>query len=148
MLRFLASCQNLAPATVNRRMTAVSGLFGFRTMRDPTPVSPVPRGAAARRVSASQRDGLLALLARPQPRSALRARQPRPLPRGLQPDQVTALLASLRTWRDMAIAGLMLFSDLLSAKVLALSVADVDIARGWAGVAGKGGRRVPPAVSH
>lgn len=83
LLRFLASCQGLAPATVNRRMAAVSGLFGFRTMRDPAVVSPVPRGAAARRVSASQRDGLLGHLARPQPRSALRARQPRPLPRGL-----------------------------------------------------------------
>ncbi len=140
LLRFLASCQGLAPATVNRRMAAVSGLFGFRTMRDPTVASPVPRGAAARRVSASQRDGLLGHLARPQPRSALRARQPRPLPRGLEPGEVSALLASLRTWRDKAIAGLMLFSGLRSAEVLALSVADVDIARGWARVAGKGGR--------
>jgi len=140
LLRFLASCQDLAPATVNRRMSAVSGLFGFRAMRDPTVASPVPRGAAARRVSASQRDGLLGHLARPQPRSALRARQPRPLPRGLEPGEVTALLSSLRTWRDKAIAGLMLFSGLRSAEVLALTVADVDIARGWARVAGKGGR--------
>ena len=45
---------------------------------------------------------------------------------------MTAFLASLRTWRDKAIAGLMLFSGLRSAEVLALSVADVDIARGWA----------------
>jgi site-specific recombinase XerD len=39
----------------------------------------------------------------------------------------------------------MLFSGLRSAEVLALAVADVDIARGWARVAGKGGRerRVP-----
>lgn len=34
----------------------------------------------------------------------------------------------------------MLFSRLRSAEVLALSVSDVDIARGWARVAGKGGR--------
>ncbi len=140
LLRFLASCHDLAPATVNRRMAAVSGLFGFRAMRDPAVANPVPRGAAARRVSAAQRDGLLGHLARPQPRSALRARQPRPLPRGLEPGEVTALLASLRTWRDKAIAGLMLFSGLRSAEVLALSVADVDIARGWARVVGKGGR--------
>jgi integrase/recombinase XerC len=40
---------------------------------------------------------------------------------------------------------LMLFCGLRSAEVLALTVADVDIARGWARVAGKGGRerRVP-----
>ena len=42
----------------------------------------------------------------------------------------------------------MLFSGLRSAEVLALTVADVDIARGWARVTGKGGRerRVPVDV--
>jgi site-specific recombinase XerD len=62
------------------------------------------------------------------------------LPRGLDRAEVTAFLSSLRTWRDKAIAGLMLFSGLRSAEVLALKVADVDIAQGWARVAGKGGR--------
>lgn len=140
LLRFLASCRGLAPATINRRLAAVSGLFGFRVMRDPDATNPMPRGPAARRVSASQRDGLLGHLARPQPRSALRVRQPRPLPRGLEGAEVTAFLASLRTWRDKAIAGLMLFSGLRSAEVLALTIGDVDIARGWARVTGKGGR--------
>ncbi len=67
-------------------------------------------------------------------------RQPRRLPRGLEHAEVNAFLASLRTWRDKAIAGLMLFSGLRSAEVLALDVADVDIGAGWARVAGKGGR--------
>jgi site-specific recombinase XerD len=62
------------------------------------------------------------------------------LPRGLEHAEVNALLGSLRTWRDKAIAGLMLFSGLRSAEVLALDVADVDIAAGWARVLGKGGR--------
>lgn len=142
LLRFLASCRSdgLAPATVNRRMAALSGLLAFRSMRDPSQANPMPKGAAARRVTRSQRDGLLGHLARPQPRSALRARQPRRLPRGLDRAEVTAFLSSLRTWRDKAIAGLMLFSGLRSAEVLALKVADVDIAQGWARVAGKGGR--------
>lgn len=140
LLRFLASCRGLAPATINRRLAAVSGLFGFRVMRDPDATNPMPRGPAGRRVSASQRDGLLGHLARPQPRSALRVRQPRPLPRGLEGAEVTAFLASLRTWRDKAIAGLMLFSGLRSAEVLALTIGNVDIARGWARVTGKGGR--------
>src|SRR5713226_235565 len=33
-----------APATINRRLAAVSGLFSFRSMRDPAAPSPVPRG--------------------------------------------------------------------------------------------------------
>ena len=142
LLRFLTRCrcEELAPATVNRRMAALSGLFAFRSMRDPSQVNPMPRGAAARRATRSQRDGLLGHLARPQPRSPVRVRQPRRLPRGLDRAGVTAFLSSLRTWRDKAIAGLMLFSGLRSAEVLALSVADVDIAQGWARVAGKGGR--------
>ena len=92
-----------------------------------------------------QRDGLLGHLARPQPRSPLRVREPRRLPRALDAGEASALLESLCSWRDRAIAGLMLFCGLRSAEVLALQVADVDIARGWARVTGKGGRerRVP-----
>lgn len=140
LLRFLASCQGLAAATVNRRLAAVSGLFTFRAMRDPAAVNPMPRGPAARTVSSSQRQGLLGHLARPQPRSPLRARAPRRLPRGLDRAEVRAFLASLHTWRDKAIAGLMLFSGLRSAEVLTLRVADLDVARGWARVTGKGDR--------
>ena len=105
----------------------------------------MPTGAAARRVAPGQRDGLLGHLARPQPRSPLRVREPRRLPRALQPAEASALLESLRSRRDLAIAGLMLFSGLRSAEVLALQAADVDIARGWVRVTGKGGRerRVP-----
>jgi site-specific recombinase XerD len=140
LLRFLGSCQGLAPATVNRRLAAVSGLFGYLVMRHPAMDNPMPRGAAARRSGTAGRDGLLGHLARPQPRSRMRARTSRRLPRGLDPGEVTALLGSLRTWRDQAMAGLMLFSGLRSAEVLALDVDDVDIARGWVRVAGKGGR--------
>ena len=44
-----------APATVNRRMAAISGLFSFRSMRDPDAVNPVPvgRGRPADRRGAS-----------------------------------------------------------------------------------------------
>ena len=137
--------EGLAAATVNRRLAAVSGLFTFRAMRDPTAPNPMPKGAAARRAAPGQREGLLGHLARPQPRSALRMRQPRRLPRALAPAEASVLLESLHSWRDRAIAGLMLFSGLRSAEVLALTVADADIARGWARVTGKGGRerRVP-----
>lgn len=134
-----------APATVNRRMAAISGLFSFRAMRDPTALNPVPRGPAARRTAKGERSGMLGHLARPKQRSQLRVREPRRLPRGLTRDETRALVASFRTDRDRAICGLMLFSGLRSAEVLALDVTDVDIGRGWVRVTGKGDkeRRVP-----
>ena len=134
-----------APTTINRRLAAVSGLFGYQTMRDPSVPNPVPRGAQARRAAAAERSGLLAHLGKPKRRSTLRVREPRRLPRGLDRAEATALLASFRTERDRAIAGLMLLSGLRSAEVLGLRVRDVDIARGWVQVVGKGDkeRRVP-----
>ncbi len=137
-----------APATVNRRLAAVSGLFSFRAMRDPAATSPVPRGKEARAASKGERGGLLGHLARPAPRSGLRVREPRRLPRGLDRDEVMALLGSLRTWRDRAIATLMLLSGLRSCEVLGLAVRDVEIATRWVRVVGKGDRerRIPVDV--
>lgn len=134
-----------APATINRRLAAVSGLFGFRQLRDPDASYPVPRGKEARCTPAGVRSGELGHLATPGRRSVLRVRQPRRLPRGLDRDEAAALLASFRSWRDRAIAGLMLFSGLRSAEVLSLTVTDVDIGGGWGRVVGKGDkeRRVP-----
>lgn len=162
LLRFLAACRaarlpgragpnvvdlagrrldGYAAATVNRRLVAVSGMFAFRAMRDPALRSPVPKGREAQRFVLGEKTGLLAHLARkPRPRSALRVREPRRLPRPLAVSEAARLLASLRTWRDRAIAGLMLYCGLRSCEVLALDVADVDIGRGWIRVWGKGAK--------
>jgi site-specific recombinase XerD len=117
--------QGYAPATINRRLAAISSLFAFREMRDPDARSPVGSGRAARLRSRSERSGL---------------REPRRLPRGLSREESAALLGSFRSWRDRAIGGLMLLSGLRSAEVLSLRVADVDIARRWVRVFGKGGK--------
>lgn len=167
VLRFLAACRRervagrggpnvvrldgtrldmLAPATINLRLAAVSGLFTFRSMRDPTLTNPIPRGREARHRSAGERGGMLTHIDRGvRQRSALRVRDVRRLPKGLDNGQVVALLESLRSWRDRAIAGLMVFCGLRSAEVLALDVGDVDIGGRWLLVNGKGGkeRRVP-----
>lgn len=134
-----------AAATINRRLVAIAGLFEYRAMRNPEAVNPVPRGAERRRVTGAERGGLLGHLARPKPSSRLRVREPKRLPRGLAAEEVRAILSSFRSSRDRAIAGLMLYSGLRSAEVLALCVEDVDVARGWVRVTGKGERerRVP-----
>ena len=167
LLRYLAACRaerragqhdnvislasgrasGFAPATINRRLAAVSGLFSFRSMRDPAAANPVPRGPAARRAAAGERAGLLGHLARPRPRSQLRVREPRRLPRGLDRAETAALLSSFRTDRDRAIAGLMLLSGLRSAEVLGLAVADVDIGRGL-GAGDRQGRQGTPGPAR
>lgn len=75
----------------------------------------------------------------------LRLREPQRLPRSLDARQVVALVESLRTWRDRAIAGLMVFCGLRAGEVLGLEVRDVDIGGRWLRVFGKGAkeRRVP-----
>ncbi|MGA2307902.1 MAG: tyrosine-type recombinase/integrase, partial [Acidimicrobiales bacterium] len=108
--------------------------------------NPVPRGREARRLSSGERNGLLAHVARrPRQRSALRVREPQRLPRALEAGDVVALVGSLRTWRDRAMAGLMVFCGLRAGEVLALDVRDVDIGGRWLRVSGKGSkeRRVP-----
>lgn len=166
LLRYMAACRTVAvpgrpgdnvfsirdrrntgyaPTTINRRLAAISGLFSFRSMRDPEQTNPVPRGAEARTPARGEREGLLGHLAKPKARSKLRVREPRRLPRGLDRSEITTLLGSFLTWRDRAIAGLMLFSGLRSGEVLGLGVLDVDVPRRWVRVVGKGDkeRRVP-----
>jgi site-specific recombinase XerD len=168
LLRFLAACRKervagraggpnvvgldgrrpdtLSPATINLRLAAISGLFAFWSMRDPDAPNPMPQGREARRASAGERGGMLAHVSRaPKRRSPLRVRDAKRLPKTLDHREVVALLESLHTWRDRAMAGLMVFCGLRSSEVLALDVADVDIGARWLHVSGKGGkeRRVP-----
>ncbi len=167
LLRFLASCRQAsvpgrpgpnvvrmdatradgyAPATINHRLAAIAGMFSFRQMRDPDARNPVPKGKEARRLTTAERAGLLAHVdRRPHYRSPLRLREPRRLPRSLDHRELTALVGSLRSLRDRAIAGLMVFCGLRAGEVLGLQVKDVDIGGRWLLVHGKGAkeRRVP-----
>jgi Site-specific recombinase XerD len=167
MLRFLSACRQeevsgrpgpnvvdlsgqradrLTPASINLRLAAVTGLYEYLQMRDPAARSPLPKGKPSAWSAPGERTGLLAhTRRRPTPRSRLRLRTARRLPRALTPPEVRALLGSLRTTRDLAIAGLMLYCGLRSCEVLALDVMDVDIGGRWVLVHGKGGkdRRVP-----
>src|SRR5690625_4752205 len=135
-----------AATTINRRLAAISGLFTFAGLRCNEVKNPVPKGREARWVASGERSGMLAhTRRRPNPRSALRLREAKKLPQALSSADAARLVESLRTWRDRAIAGLMLWCGLRSGEVLGLNVADVDIGGRWIMVTGKGAkqRRVP-----
>ena len=133
-----------APATMNRRIAAVRGLFEHLVMTGERAVNPVP---AARRASGlrGQRKGLLGHVA-VRPRSGGRlVREPRRLPESLPAEDVTAFLADLGTHRDRAVVLAMVLGGLRAAEARSLRLADVDMGLRRVRVVGKGGKeRVVP----
>jgi integrase/recombinase XerC len=134
-----------APATMNRRIAAVRGLFEYAVicgMREKNPV-PAPRRASGLR---SRPRGTLGHLSPSGPRSDGRlVRQPRPLPESLEPAEVANFIADLATHRDRAMALAMVLGGLRSAEVRSLVLADVDMGMRQVKVLGKGSRqRVVP----
>jgi site-specific recombinase XerD len=141
----LAQRRGAAPATMNRRVTAVRGLFEFAVTLGARVDNPVPAARRSSGLRAKQR-GLLGHVGPGRPRGGGRlVRQPRRLPEALEPDDVAAFLADLCTLRDRAIVLLMLLGGLRSAEVRTLRLADVDMGLRRVRVNGKGGKeRVVP----
>jgi integrase/recombinase XerC len=141
----LGAGRGAAPATMNRRIAAVRGLFEFAVMTGARAENPVP---AARRSTGLRpgRRGLLGHIGPGRPRSGGRlVRQPRRLPESLEPEDVAAFVADLRTFRDRAITLVMLLGGLRAAEVRSLRLADVDMGLRRVRVMGKGGKeRVVP----
>ncbi len=120
--------------TVRRRLSSVSGLFAFLQARGDVEANPVPRGLPTRRERQRPRQGVPLV------------RTPRTLPRILQPAQVDALLAALRTYRDRAMAEAMVLGGLRRCEVLGLRLEDLQVAARRVFIAdGKGGhqRQIP-----
>ena len=124
----------LAARTIKRRLASVSGLFAYLVARGDAGVeaNPVPRGLAARRPG-QQRRGV---------RGVPLIRAPRTLPRVLEPAEVDAFLAALRTHRDRAMIQAMVLGGLRRCEVLGLRLADLHPGERRVFVAeGKGGRQ-------
>ncbi|GAA3295296.1 tyrosine recombinase XerC [Dactylosporangium vinaceum] len=120
--------------TVRRRLSSVSGLFAFLHVRGDVAVNPVPRGLPTRREQQRPRQGVPLV------------RTPRTLPRILEPGQVDALLAALRTHRDRAMVEAMVLGGLRRCEVLGLRLQDLHVAARRVFIAaGKGGhqRQIP-----
>jgi len=141
----LGAGRGAAPATMNRRIAAVRGLFEFAVMTGARAENPVP---AARRSSGLRpgRRGLLGHVGPGRPRGGGRlVRQPRRLPEALEPEDVAAFMTDLRTSRDRAVTLLMLLGGLRAAEVRSLRLADTDMGLRRVRVTGKGGKeRVVP----
>ena len=134
-----------APATANRRIASLRGLFEFAVLAGARADSPVP---TARRATGlrSKRRGLLGHISTGKARSGGRlVREPRRLPESLEPEEVAAFVADLETHRDRAMVLAMVLGGLRAAEVRALLLADVDVGARRLRVVGKGNKeRVVP----
>jgi integrase/recombinase XerD len=123
--------------TLRRRLSSVSGLYGFLLARGDVSASPVPRGLPTRRER--QRPGQGVPL----------VRVPRTLPWILEPGEVDALTAALRRHRDRAMVAAMVLGGLRRCEVLGLRLGDLRFGERRVFIAeGKGGhqRLVPVSV--
>jgi site-specific recombinase XerD len=130
----------VAPATMNRRIASVRGLFEYLVTVGSREDNPVP---AARRSSGlrTARRGLLGHLGPGRPRGGGRlVRQPQRLTESLDTSDVTAFFTDLETHRDRAIVLAMVLGGLRAAEVRSLHLADVDMGLRRVRVVGKGGR--------
>jgi site-specific recombinase XerD len=139
VVRISDGSAGLSSATIRRRLAAVSAFYGYLVARGDVGVdtNPVPRGLPTRR---RRRDG------RGQPL----VRSVRRLPRILEPDEVTMLMAALRTQRDRAMVQAMLLGGLRRCEVLGLRLDDLHLGEWRVFVnEGKGGhqRLVPLSPS-
>jgi integrase/recombinase XerD len=119
----------LSARTIKRRLSSVSGLFGWLLLLDEVSANPVPRGLATRRARGAR--GVVPLV-----------RAPRTLPKVLDPAEVDALLGALRRWRDRAMVEAMVLGGLRRCEVLGLRLQDLRPAEGRVFIAdGKGGHQ-------
>jgi len=125
----------LSARTIARRLSSISGFYGYLVARGDTGVqsNPVPRGLSTRRRGGRRLQVPL-------------VRVPRTLPKILSPAEVNALVAALRTDRDRAMVLAMVLGGLRRCEVLGLTVRDIQVPERSLFVAeGKGGhQRVVP----
>jgi integrase/recombinase XerD len=116
--------------TLRRRLSSVSGLYGFLLARGDVTANPVPRGLPTRRERQRPRQGVPLV------------RVSRTLPRILGPAEVDALTAALRTHRDRAMVAAMVLGGLRRCEVLGLQVDDLRFSERRLFIAeGKGGHQ-------
>jgi len=124
-----------APATVNRRLTVIHCLYRFHYGREISP------GQTHFQRPYPQRPPLGYGRPRRGVARGLRLKQPRRAVVPLSGEQVAQFWRSFRTFRDLALVGLMLLDGLRSCEVLALQLADLQLAEAQMRVRGKGNKQ-------
>jgi integrase/recombinase XerD len=125
-----AGAGGVSARTLRRRLSSVSGLYGFLHARGDVSVNPVPRGLPTRRERQRPRQGVPLV------------RVPRTLPQVLEPGEVDSLTAALRTHRDRAMVAAMVLGGLRRCEVLGLRLGDLRFAERRVFIAkGKGGHQ-------
>jgi len=136
----LGDRRGAAPATMNRRIAAVRGLFEYAVMAGLRSDNPVPAARRSTGLRPKARGMLGHIGPRRAPTGGRLVRQPRKLPESLEPAEVAAFVTDLDTHRDRAMALAMLLGGLRAAEVRSLRLADVDMGLRRVRVVGKGGR--------
>ncbi len=116
--------------TLRRRLSSVSGLYGFLLARGDVTANPVPRGLPSKRERQRPSQGVPLV------------RMSRTLPRILGRAEVDALTTALRTHRDRAMVAAMVLGRLRRCEVLGLRLDDLRFSERRLFIAeGKGGHQ-------
>ncbi len=135
-----------ASRSINLRLVVARSLYRFHTQRELPRARRSPLEARPVFVRAS-RVGTRG--ARRMGRPSLRVKVPGRLVVPLRREEVRRFFESLRTYRDLSLAGFMLFSGLRSREVLALRLSDVSVLQEEVHVSGKGEKdRVLPLAPY
>jgi len=132
------------PTTVNHRLKVVRCCYRFHTGRE------IPAGPIHFQHSYTQRPPLG--IGRPRRAIArgLRLQQERRVIVPLSTEEVAKFWQSFRTYRDLALVGLMLLDGLRSCEILGLQLEDLQLAPGQMRVLGKGNKQrlvpLPPEI--
>ena len=141
----LSARRGAAPATMNRRIAAVRGLFEYALIGGVRDDNPVPAARRATGLRPKARGMLGHIGPRKPPTGGRLVRQAHRLPESLDPAEVAAFVADLETHRDRAMALAMVLGGLRAAEVRCLRLCDVDMGLRQLKVVGKGGKeRIVP----
>lgn len=133
-----------SPSTVNHRLGVVRCLYRFHYGRE------IPAGQSHFQRTYTTRSPLGYGRPRRALAGGLRLRQPQRVIVPLSADEVATFWRSFRTFRDLAMVGLMLLDGLRSCEVLALQLEDLQLADAQLRVLGKGNKKrvlpLPPEL--